>query len=201
LQRRPDKTAVGRKNSAILLLPRAGFALNQRRSWNKARLASVDLMSGNTIRIGFNMAHAYSPSTVAIAGQPVHWLLVQFPVVCFTLALFTDLSYWGTAYSMWHNFSAWLLFAGIVFGAIAAIIGLVELLFGAHRPGWAQVIGSVIVLALALLNNLVHAGDGWTAIVPWGLALSAATVIAMIVSGWYGRGFVSHRAMGVSDHD
>ncbi len=151
------------------------------------------------------MAQTYPPSSMATAGQPIHWLLIQFPVVCFTLALFTDIAYWGTAHLMWHNFSAWLLFAGILFGALTAFIGIIELLFRsdirAYRPTWLHVIGSVIVLALALVNNFVHAGDGWTAIVPWGLALSAATVIVMIVSGWYGRAFVRHHRIGVSDHD
>jgi len=147
------------------------------------------------------MAQTHPPSTMAIARQPIHWLLIQFPVVCFTLALFTDLAYGATAHLMWHNFSAWLLFAGAAFGALAAIVGIIELLFGVYRHSWRNVIGSVIVLALALLNNLVHAGDGWTAIVPWGLALSAATVIAMVLSGWYGRAFISLNGMRVRDHD
>jgi uncharacterized membrane protein len=150
------------------------------------------------------MAQTYPLSGMATARQPIHWLLIQFPVVCFTLVLFTDLAYWWTAHLMWHNFSAWLLFAGILFGALTAITGIIELLFRsdmrAYRPTWLHVIGSVIVLALALVNNFVHAGDGWTAIVPWGLALSAATVIVMIVSGWYGRAFVRHHGIGVSDH-
>jgi uncharacterized membrane protein len=55
-------------------------------------------------------------------------------------------------------------------------------------------------LALAFLNNLVHAGDGWTAIVPWGIVLSAATVLAMIVVGWFGHAFTSYSRLGVRDH-
>lgn len=146
------------------------------------------------------MAHTHPQSTVAIAGYPFYSLFVQFPVVCFTLALFADIAYWGTAHLMWHNFAAWLLFAGMVFGVLAAIVGTIEYFVrsGAHpyRPGWPYVIGTLVVLALAFVNNLVHAGDGWTAIVPWGLILSAATVVAMIVAGWLGRAFMTHHNAG-----
>ena len=43
------------------------------------------------------------------------------------------------------------------------------------------------MLALASLNSLVHAGDGWTAVVPYGLILSAVTVIVVIATAWLGR--------------
>jgi len=151
------------------------------------------------------MAQTYPASTVTVAGQPIHSMLVQFPVVCFTLALFTDLAYWRTANLMWQNFSSWLLFAGLVFGALAAIAGIIDFLFRsgvrAYRPAWPHAIGSLIVLGLALLNSFVHAGDGWTAVVPWGLVLSAATVIVMIVSDWFGRALVFNHGVGVSDYD
>jgi uncharacterized membrane protein len=150
------------------------------------------------------MAQTHPPSTVAIAGQPMHSMLVQFPIVCFTLTLFTDLAYWGTENLMWHNFSSWLLFAGLIFGVLAAIAGIIDFFrpnVRANRPAWLHAIGSLIVFALALLNSLVHAGDGWTAIVPWGLILSAATVIVMIVLDWFGRALVFHHGVGVSDHD
>jgi uncharacterized membrane protein len=42
---------------------------------------------------------------------------------------------------------------------------------------------SVAILALALVNSLVHAGDGWTAIMPLGLGLSLVTVVLAVVTG------------------
>ena len=147
------------------------------------------------------MAYMNSQSTVAVGGQPIHSMLVQFPVVCFTLTLLTDIAYWRTENLMWHNFSAWLLFAGLVFGVLAALAGLIDFLFRrrvrAHRPAWPHAVGSVIVLALAFLNSLVHAGDGWTAIIPWGITLSAVTVVVMIISDWFGRALVFHYGVGV----
>ncbi|WP_137388544.1 DUF2231 domain-containing protein [Rhodoligotrophos defluvii] len=151
------------------------------------------------------MTHTHPQSTAAIAGQPIHSMLVQFPIVCFTLALLTDIAYWRTSHLMWQEFSSWLLFAGLVFGALAAIAGMVDFLFrpAVRRPwpAWPHAIGSLVVLALAFVNSLIHARDGWTAVVPWGLTLSAVTVVVMVISDWFGRALVFRHGVGVSDHD
>ena len=55
---------------------------------------------------------------------------------------------------------------------------------------WLYLLGTLVVLALAGLNNLVHAADGWTGVVPYGLALSAATVLVMLVTAGIGRRIV-----------
>ena len=124
-------------------------------------------------------------------GSMIHAALVPFPIVCFTLALLSDLAFWNTANLMWHNFSSWLLFVGLVMGGVAGIFGVVRLLFGrdvrGHDRAWMHGLGNVLVLALAFLNSLVHAGDGWTGVVPYGIALSAATVAVMLVTVWLGR--------------
>jgi uncharacterized membrane protein len=129
--------------------------------------------------------------------------LIQFPVVCFMLALLTDLAYWRTSHLMWQEFSAWLLFAGIIFGGIALIVVVVELIgrpFLRHRSGiGSYVLGGVVVLALAFVNNLVHAADGWWAVMPWGLALSAVTVLVIIVTAWASRGSLRPRSLHVAE--
>nr|WP_246329529.1 DUF2231 domain-containing protein [Chthonobacter rhizosphaerae] len=131
-------------------------------------------------------------------------MLVPFPIVSFIFALVTDIVYWRTSELMWLEFSAWLLFAGIVFGALAALFGAIDLLsrkeVRALRPAWAHAIGNVVVLGLAFVNNLVHAGDGWTAVVPYGLILSALTVLALLVTGWLGASLVHVHGVGVQDH-
>ena len=148
------------------------------------------------------MSHVPVPAQAVRVPQPLHAILVQFPVVCFTLALLTDVAYWQTANLMWQNFSAWLLFAGLVFAGLAMLAGIVDMLRpSVRRQGrsWVHAAGSLVVLGLALLNSFVHAADGWTAVVPWGLALSAVTVVAIIVTNWFGRAIVT--AVGVHNHD
>jgi uncharacterized membrane protein len=144
-------------------------------------------------------------STATIAGHPIHTMLVPFPIVCFTLALVTDIAYWRTSYLMWQEFSAWLLLTGITFGVAAAIFGTIDFLANreirAQRPAWPHLIGNAAVLILAFFNNLVHAGDGWTAVVPWGLILSALTVLVMVVTGWLGASLVHVYGVGVRNYD
>jgi uncharacterized membrane protein len=136
----------------------------------------------------------YPPSKAAVAGHTIHRLLASFPIACFTLALATDIAYWRTSNLMWLEFSAWLLLAGITVGVAAALFGAVFFLvrFGtrAVRFGWPAAVGTLVVLILAFFNNLVHAADGWTAIMPWGLTLSALTVLAMLVTVWVSTSFV-----------
>lgn len=117
----------------------------------------------------------------------LHRFFMSFPIVCFTLALLTDIAYWRTSFLMWHDFSSWLLFAGLIGGAIALIAGVVGLLLGERSLPWLYWLGVLVALALAIVNSFVHAGDGWTAIVPKGLALSTATVVVMLATAWIGR--------------
>jgi uncharacterized membrane protein len=59
------------------------------------------------------------------------------------------------------------------------------------RPSAAQIVFFLIVLVLAIANSFVHAGDGWTAVVPNGLILSAVTFLFVLVTLWLGRAPVS----------
>ena len=127
------------------------------------------------------------PSRTAIRLDRLAMFFMSFPVVCFTLTLATDVLYWRTSFLMWHDFSAWLLFAGALGGGLALLTGVVSLFVRPRVRPVAYWLGVVVVMILGVLNNFVHAGDGWTAIVPRGLGLSAATVLALMVTGWLGR--------------
>ncbi|MGY3444774.1 putative membrane protein [Bradyrhizobium sp. USDA 4473] len=142
-------------------------------------------------------------STARIAMHPIHPMLVPFPIVCFTGALVTDIAYWSTAEMMWADFSAWLLFAGLIIGGLAAIAGLIDFL-GDRRIrrlaySWYHMAGNVVVMLLALFNALVHSRDAWTSVVPAGLVLSALTVLVMLFTGWLGGAMVHRYRIGVID--
>jgi uncharacterized membrane protein len=148
------------------------------------------------------MYRQHSPAPAAIARHPLHATLVPFPIVCFTLTLLTDIAYWQTSNLMWLQFSQWLLLTGLVFGAVAAIAGVADFLLRREartsRQAWVHAVGGVIVLVLAFINSLVHTADGWTAVVPNGLILSAATVLVMALTDWFGRALVYRHGIGVS---
>ena len=140
-------------------------------------------------------------STARIAGHPIHPMLVPFPIAFFTAALATDIVYWRTADIMWSHFSSWLIAAGLLFGGLAAIAGLTDFIANravrAQSPAWPHAIGNAAVLVVATCNALVHARDGWTAVVPTGLILSACVVAIMAVTGWLGWSMVYRHRVGV----
>ena len=132
---------------------------------------------------------------IAIAGHPIYSALLSIPVVCFLGALITDLAYVGTADMMWLNFSTWLLLAGLVAGGVAGALLIAEL-FRAGR-GRSRVLSVHFVLLLSawiveVFNSFVHARDGWTAVVPTGLALSIVATMLALVAGWFWRSAADH---------
>lgn len=141
-------------------------------------------------------------SIAAIAGHPIHPMLVPIPIACFVGVLLTDLAYWRTANIMWADFSACLVSTGVVVGLLAALVGLVDFAgnrrIRAQAPAWPHVIGNVLALGLAILNMLVHTHDAWTSVVPWGLTLSAAVVLVLLFTGWMGWSMVYRHGVGVS---
>lgn len=145
---------------------------------------------------------AYLGPRVVVLGMPVHALLVPIPIICFTGALLTDIAYANSAQVQWSNFSAWLLAFGTLFAAVAAVFGFIDLIGSrlGHRPAivWWHMGGNLVVFVLALVNNFVHARDGWTSVVPTGLTLSAVTVALMAVTVLLGRLLVYRHVPGGS---
>jgi uncharacterized membrane protein len=144
------------------------------------------------------MADRITPRAT-IGGVPIHAMLVPFPIVCFVGALITDIAYANTAVVQWTNFSQWLLAFGTLFAGIAAVFGLIDFFFGSRgdRPtiGWIHLAGNLTLFVVALFNNLVHARDGWTSVVPTGLTLSIITVLLLIVTGHLGHRLAYHHVV------
>lgn len=91
---------------------------------------------------------------------------------------------------MWADFSDWLLTVGVIVGYATVVVALIET-FAIRSPlrgaTWRYAIGNVVALILATFNMLVHTRDAWTSVVPWGLVLSAAIVLVLILTGWMTR--------------
>lgn len=117
----------------------------------------------------------------------VYRFFSSFPIACFFLALLTDVAYWQTTNLIWLHFSEWLLLAGLVFGAVAIIVALIALVARWYGPTWFGLLGQGTAFALAVLNSFIHTADGWTAVMPYGLTVSIATVLVMAVAGLAGR--------------
>ena len=154
-----------------------------------------------------NMNQSGFRPRLRIGGVPLHTRIVPFPLVCFTGALLTDIAYLNSEGQVqWANFSQWLLAFGELTGVVAGLLGVIDLLANRResRPAatWVHMLGSMTALTLGLFNNLVHARDGWTGVVPTGIILSALTVAVLMLTGFLGRRLVhvhQARAYGSAD--
>ncbi len=133
------------------------------------------------------MTYQTLPASTSPA-QLVQRYFASFPVASFSLTVITDIAYWQTSNLLWLHFSEWLLLAGLVFGALAGVVAVICRVAGVAGLTWLSFLGWILVLALAILNSLIHTADGWTAVIPWGMTTSIVTLIVMAVVGFLGRG-------------
>ena len=142
------------------------------------------------------LRNAPVPSLAAIAGHPLHPMVVPLPIGALTFALASDLAYAATGDRFWARASATLLGAGVVTGALAGALGATDF-FGREQvrdkgEAWIHAIGNVAALGLSAVNLARRRGSGGRAVVPVGLALSAVTGGMLLVTGWLG-GELSYR--------
>jgi uncharacterized membrane protein len=141
-------------------------------------------------------------SKASIAGHPVHPMLIPFPIALLSLVPVTDITFAVTTAPFWASVSYYALWAGLISAGLAAAVGLVDF-FGvarvrAVRAGWAHMLISVAIVALALVNLLLRVGDTTEVIVPAGLILSLVVLGLLIATGWYGGELVYRHKVGVS---
>ena len=109
--------------------------------------------------------------------------LLLVPIVCFIGNLLTDLAYLNSGGNLiWLNFSTWLNAAGLVFGAIVAVLLLIDTV--RSSVSWATFLFLAAAWVVEFINALVHARDGWTAVAGIGLILSIIGVVLILISGW-----------------
>ena len=138
-------------------------------------------------------------ATPSAGWLTLHGLLVPFPIVCFIGALFCDIAYVQTYDFMWANFAVWQLAFGLLFGALAALTGIIDFI---RKPrvrkraiGWVHALGNDTAMVLALINAFVHSRDGYTAVYPTGISLSVATVLILLVTVPLGKRIAAQRAL------
>ncbi len=140
-------------------------------------------------------------STVAIAGHPLHPLIVTFPIALLVVVLATDVAYWWTKSPFWAQASFWLIAAGLAGGVVAAITGLLDFLrierVRKRQAGWAHMLLNVGALGLTVVNLLVRLGNPAGNILFLGLGLSVVVSTLLGFSGWYGAELVYRHKVAV----
>jgi uncharacterized membrane protein len=131
-------------------------------------------------------------------ARPIHSTLASFSAAYFTGAFVTDLVYWQMPDVLWERFSIWLVTVGMILAGVAAIAGVIDLVSGRsmRNLAWPHAVGYVLAVGLSLINAFVHSRDGYTAIVPTGLALSALVVVILLFTGWFGSALVRRNLAG-----
>ncbi|HMJ29671.1 MAG TPA: DUF2231 domain-containing protein [Xanthobacteraceae bacterium] len=130
--------------------------------------------------------------------RPLHRMLVTFSAAYFAGALVTDLVYWQMPDVMWERFSIWLILTGLVMAGLATIAYVIDLAGRRRieRPAWPRVVGYALAVLLSVMNAFVHSRDGYTAVVPGGLTLSALVVVVLILTAWVGMALTNRQRVG-----
>jgi uncharacterized membrane protein len=142
-------------------------------------------------------------STAQIVGHPLHPMLIPFPIAFFVGTFLCDLVFWSNGDEFWFRATLWLLLAGLVMAALAAVAGLVDL-FGDTRirnlnDAWLHAGGNVVVVLIELYNLYTRYAGGPPAVLPVGLVLSLIVVLILLFTGWKGWEMVYRHRVGVSD--
>jgi uncharacterized membrane protein len=142
-------------------------------------------------------------STAQIAGHPIHPMLIPFPVAFFVGAFVCDLAFWGTGNAMWATGGIWLLGAGLIMAALAAVAGLTDFLGDERIRGlndaWWHAGGNVLAVVIELVNWYLRYSGGSAAVLPTGLILSLIVVCILLFTGWKGWDMVYRGRVGIAE--
>nr|WP_243452610.1 DUF2231 domain-containing protein [Polymorphobacter multimanifer] len=141
-------------------------------------------------------------SKIAVAGHPIHAMLVAFPVALAFCTFGADGFYWLTGELFWARAALWASGMAFLIGVLAGISGTVELLMvpGIRRraASWSHFIFAMMLLSV-LGANWGYRLDGYEqAVLPWGILVSALAAGATALTGWHGGKLVFDYQIGTS---
>lgn len=117
----------------------------------------------------------------------LHPLLIGPAAALLIGAFVTDLLYWRTLLSQWETFSIWLITGGLLLAALSGLALLLDVVLRrAGAIGWWRFAALAAAALLSFLNAFIHSRDGYTAVVPQGLVLSAIVTVILLVVGCRG---------------
>jgi uncharacterized membrane protein len=142
-------------------------------------------------------------SQIAVAGHPVHAMLVSYPIALTFCTLGADGLYWWTGDIFWARAALWASGTAFLFGLLAGLSGTVEVLLvpgiRARAATWTHFIIAVMLLSVLGANWGYRLTLGYEdAVLPWGLLLSAFAAGFTAVTGWHGGKLVFDYHIGTS---
>lgn len=141
-------------------------------------------------------------SRIAILGHPIHAMSVAFPVALTFCTFGADALYWWTGDPFWARAAMWAVGAGFLFGMFAGFSGTAELLLvpgiRARAAAWTHFIIAVTLLSLLGANWGYRLHGYESAVLPYGILLSALSVVVVGFTGWHGGKLVFDYRLGIS---
>ena len=148
------------------------------------------------------MASAPIISKMAIAGHPLHPMVIHFPVAALLGLIGTDIGYVLSGDFFWARAGLWLAGIGVLGGWISGTIGLLDLLLVKQIrrliTARCHAILAVMLLSLATLNWIGRLGQPDALIMPWGLYLSLLSGLLIALASVLGGQLVYDHAVGVA---
>lgn len=139
-------------------------------------------------------------SSIAVAGHPIHAMLVHFPIAFVVATLGVDILYWWSADPFWVQVGLWSAGAAFVFGVLASVVGTLELLavpgIRVRVASWNHAIAAMVLVAITAANAGLRI-FGTHDILPNGLMLSALGTMAVAFAGWHGGKLVFDHGVGL----
>ena len=125
-------------------------------------------------------------------ANPLHAILLAFPVALYPSALLGDITFYNTAEIQWSNFSSWLLVGANVFAGLVLIWAVLGLFIGRARHSKGRgllYLGVIAVMFVAgVVNSFQHARDGWHSVGTLGLVLSLVCTALALVAAFLAHG-------------
>ena len=131
-------------------------------------------------------------------------MLIPFPIAFFVATFLADIVFMRTMDMGWAMATQWLLGAGLVMAALAAVAGLTDFL-GEHRirnlnAAWLHAGGNVLAVLISLYNFYVRYSAGAAAgISTTEIVLSGIVVLILLFTGWQGWEMVYKHRVGIAD--
>jgi uncharacterized membrane protein len=130
-------------------------------------------------------------------------MLIPFPIAGFVATLLTDIALSSTGDEFWYRMGLWLLGVALIFAALAAVAGLVDVLGDVQirnlNDAWLHAGGNVLAVVLELVNFYLRYTGGSASARGVGLWLSVIVVLLLLFTGWKGWEMVYKHHVGVSD--
>ncbi len=147
--------------------------------------------------------YSITESRIAIAGHPIHAMLVAFPVALAFCTFGTDALYLWTGDAFWARAAIWAAGAAFLIGLLAGLVGTVELLMvpgiRLRAASWTHFVIAMTLLSILGLNwgYRLHSGAD-EAVLPYGLLISALAMGMTALTGWHGGKLVFEYQVGSS---